>query len=62
MKIEIWPKHGPLNSKPVFEAFIKSLKPEEVKNIKRRSSAEDATGYLGKIDHARKIFEKLYNT
>ena len=25
MKIEIWPKHGPLNSKPVFEAFIKSL-------------------------------------
>tara|TARA_B100000214_G_C23821230_1_gene559739 strand:- start:223 stop:666 length:444 start_codon:yes stop_codon:yes gene_type:complete len=46
----------------MYEAFIKSLKPEEVKNIKRRSSAEDATGYLGKIDHARKIFEKLYNT
>ena len=25
MKIEIWPKHGPLNSKPIFDAFIKSL-------------------------------------
>ena len=26
MKIEIWPSHGPLNSKDVFESFIDSLK------------------------------------
>lgn len=26
MKIEIWPKHGPLNSKDIFEKFITSLK------------------------------------
>ena len=26
MKIEIWPVHGPLNSKIVFEKFIKSLR------------------------------------
>ena len=26
MKIEIWPAHGPLNSKIVFEKFIKSLR------------------------------------
>ena len=25
MKIEIWPEHGPLNSKPIFDAFIESL-------------------------------------
>jgi len=25
MRIEIWPEHGPLNSKPIFEAFIQSL-------------------------------------
>lgn len=26
MKIEIWPSHGPLNSKEVFESFIDSLR------------------------------------
>ncbi len=26
MKIEIWPAHGPLNSKEVFAKFIKSLR------------------------------------
>ena len=26
MKIEIWPQHGPLNSKDVFDKFIKSLR------------------------------------
>ena len=49
----------------MYEAFIKSCQPEDVvkqRNSKRRSSAEDSTGYLGKIDQARKIFEKLYNT
>ena len=25
MRIEIWPQHGPLNSKPIFDAFITSL-------------------------------------
>jgi len=25
MKIEVWTDHGPLNSKPIFKAFIKSL-------------------------------------
>ena len=26
MKVEIWPQHGPLNSKDIFERFIKSLR------------------------------------
>ena len=26
MKVEIWPQHGPLNSKFVFENFITSLR------------------------------------
>ena len=26
MRIEVHTQHGPLNSKPIFEAFIKSLK------------------------------------
>lgn len=26
MKIEIWPEYGPLNSKPIFDAFIESLR------------------------------------
>tara|TARA_B100000965_G_scaffold6827_1_gene5351 strand:- start:4456 stop:4911 length:456 start_codon:yes stop_codon:yes gene_type:complete len=49
----------------MYEAFIKSLEPEDKvreRTTKRRSSAEDATGYLGRIDNARKLFEKLYNT
>ena len=25
MKIEVWPQYGPQNSKPIFNAFIKSL-------------------------------------
>ena len=25
MKIEVWTDYGPLNSKPIFKAFIKSL-------------------------------------
>ena len=25
MKINVFPEHGPLNSKPIFKAFIKSL-------------------------------------
>lgn len=25
MKLEVWTEHGPLNSKPIFDAFIKSL-------------------------------------
>jgi hypothetical protein len=25
MKIEVWTKHGPLNSKPIFDAFVRSL-------------------------------------
>ena len=26
MRIEVWPEHGPINSKPIFEAFIQSLR------------------------------------
>ncbi len=26
MKLEVWTQHGPLNSEPIFRAFIKSLK------------------------------------
>lgn len=26
MRIEVWSAHGPLNSKPIFDAFIKSLR------------------------------------
>jgi len=26
MRVEVWPMHGPLNSKPIFDAFIQSLK------------------------------------
>ena len=25
MKIEIWTEYGPQNSKPIFDAFVKSL-------------------------------------
>ena len=25
MRIEVWPEYGPINSKPIFEAFIQSL-------------------------------------
>ena len=25
MKLEVWTEHGPLNSKPIFDAFLKSL-------------------------------------
>ena len=44
MKIEIWPSHGPLNSKPIFDAFIQSLQDagEQVYIDKRADNADVA--------------------
>ena len=63
MKIEIWPKHGPLNSKPVFEAFIKSLQNsgEEV-HVNKNTNSDVAVIWSvlwqGRMSQYRSIYEK----
>ena len=40
MKLEIWTEHGPQNSKPIFDAFIKSLEDIGVEHDELKASAE----------------------
>ena len=40
MKIEIWTEHGPQNSKPIFDAFIKSLEDIGIEQDEIKASAE----------------------
>ena len=63
MKIEIWPKHGPLNSKPIFDAFIKSLNQNNEKlYINRRADDADVAViwsvlWRGRMAEYKKIWD-----
>ena len=66
MKIEIWPAHGPLNSKPIFEKFISSLRNagEDV-YVNRDANADVAVIWSvlwqGRMQSNRRIWEKYRN-
>ena len=66
MRIEIWPNYGPLNSQPIFDAFIKSLRNagEEVL-INKETKADVAVIWsvlwLGRMQQYRKIWNEYRN-
>ena len=63
MRIEIWPEHGPLNSKLIFEAFIKSLQDngEEV-FVNKKANADVAVIWSvlwrGRMEKSRAIWNE----
>ena len=64
MRIEIWPQHGPLNSKPIFDAFIQSLK-NSGEQLYINKSAENADVaviwsvlWRGRMEQYKKIWDR----
>ena len=64
MRIEIWPQHGPLNSKPIFGAFMKSLQNagEQLYINKRADDADVAVIWSvlwrGRMEQYKKIWDR----
>ena len=64
MKIEIWPQYGPLNSKNIFSAFIKSLQNagEQVYINKSADNADVAVIWSvlwrGRMEQYKKIWDR----
>ena len=64
MRIEIWPQHGPLNSKPIFDAFMKSLQ-DAGEKLYINKSADDADVaviwsvlWRGRMEQYKKIWDR----
>lgn len=66
MRIEIWPEHGPINSKDIFQKFIKSLQNagEEV-HINKKANADVAVIWsvlwMGRMSRYRSIWHEYHN-
>ena len=64
MRIEIWPQHGPLNSKPIFDAFIRSLQNagEQLYINKSADNADVAVIWSvlwrGRMEQYKKIWDR----
>jgi hypothetical protein len=63
MKLEVWTQHGPLNSKPIFEAFIKSLKDSGDEVTLNRSCDADVAViwsvlWLGRMRNYKQIWQR----
>ena len=63
MKIEVWTQHGPLNSKPIFEAFIKSLQNAGDEVILNAASDADVAViwsvlWLGRMRNYKQIWQR----
>ena len=63
MKLEVWTQHGPLNSKPIFEAFVKSLQEAGDEVILNRSCDADVAViwsvlWLGRMRNYRQIWQR----
>jgi len=61
MKIEIWPEFGPLNSKPIFDVFIKSLRDAgETVYVNKSANADVAVIWSvlwrGRMEQYKKIW------
>ena len=66
MKIEVWTDHGPQNSKPIFEAFIKSLTDAGEEVVLNRSSNADVAViwsvlWQGRMQGYKKIWDEHRN-
>ena len=68
MKINVFPEHGPLNSKPIFKAFIKSLHDDKQDvSISDESKNADVAViwsvlWRGRMEKYRKIWKEYRNT
>ena len=63
MKLEVWTQHGPLNSKPIFEAFITSLKNAGDEVILNTASDADVAViwsvlWLGRMRNYKQIWQR----
>ena len=63
MKLEIWTEYGPLNSEPIFKAFIKSVKDAGDEVILNKHSDADAAViwsvlWLGRMRNYKKIWQR----
>ncbi len=63
MKIEVWTQHGPLNSEPIFKAFIKSLQDAGDQVILNKSSDADVAViwsvlWLGRMRNYKQIWQR----
>ena len=63
MKLEVWTQHGPLNSEPIFDAFIKSLHKEGDTVVLNKESDADVAViwsvlWLGRMRNYQKIWQR----
>ena len=63
MKLEVWTQYGPLNSEPIFKAFVKSLRDAGDTVILNRESDADVAViwsvlWLGRMRNYRKIWQR----
>ena len=61
MRIEVWPEYGPLNSKPIFDAFIQSLQDAgEQVYVNKESNADVAVIWSvlwrGRMERSQRIW------
>ena len=66
MIVEIWPAHGPLNSKPIFDAFINSLTKAGEKLLINKSGNADVAViwsvlWRGRMENYRHIWQRYRN-
>ena len=63
MKLEVWTQYGPLNSEPIFEAFIKSVRDAGDEVVLNKSSDADAAViwsvlWQGRMRNYKQIWER----
>ena len=63
MKLEVWTQYGPLNSEPIFKAFVKSLRDAGDTVILNRESDADVAViwsvlWLGRMRNYKKIWQR----
>jgi hypothetical protein len=64
MKIEVWTDHGPLNSKPIFKAFIKSLEAAGETIVLNKSCNADVAViwsvlWLGRMQQYQRVWNEF---
>ena len=64
MIVEIWPAHGPLNSKPIFDAFINSLTKAGEKVLINKSGNADVAViwsvlWRGRMENYKTIWQRF---
>ena len=63
MKLEVWTQYGPLNSEPIFNAFIKSLRDAGDEVVLNKSSDADVAViwsvlWLGRMRNYKQIWQR----